>query len=117
MKVNQKVKISLQGIGLAALTLPASASAGPLARLEADCQCFLKSATLSQTISLGIMMILVTGVFVLKWMERKTEQGPKPENSQNDSAIQTLRELKIGSRFSELAGVRLEAHRRPVSTR
>jgi len=60
-------------------------------------------ATLGQVISLGVMLTLVTGIFVWKWIYRnELDQAVLKEKSEADhSAIQTLKELKIGARFSD----------------
>ena len=101
--MKQALKFSLQATILMALTLPASASAETLSALEAQCLCLTEHATLGQLISLGVMLILVTGTIVLKWVYRdELDQAVlKGKSEAEHSAIQTLKELKIGARFSD----------------
>ena len=89
------------------LTLPTSASAGILSQLEAQCLCLTEHATLGQFVSLGVMLTLVTGIIVLKWVYRdELDQAVLKEKSEvENSAIQTLKELKIGTRFSDWSNV------------
>jgi hypothetical protein len=101
-QMKQVLKSSWQVTVLMGLTLPTSASAGILSKLEAQCQCLTEHATIGQLISLGVMLTLVTGIIVLKWVSReKHGQGVLSENREADqSAIQNLKKLKIGTRFS-----------------
>lgn len=101
--MKQAFKISFQATILMGLTLPASASAGILNQLEAQCLCLTEHATLGQFISLGVMLTLVMGILVLKWVYRdELDQAVLKEKSEAEhSAIQTLNELKIGARFSD----------------
>ena len=101
--MKQALKFSLQATVLMGLTLPTSASAGILSKLEAQCLCLTEHATLGQLISLGVMLTLVTGIIVLKWVYR-SELGQavlKGKSEAEHSAIQILKELKIGTRFSD----------------
>jgi hypothetical protein len=101
--MKQVLKSSLQATVLMGLTLPVSASAGVLSNLEAQCLCLTEHATLGQLISLGVMLTLVTGIIVLKWVYR-SELGQailKEKTEAELSAIQVLKELKIGTRFSD----------------
>ena len=101
--MKQVLKFSLLAIFLMSLTLPTSASAGALSTFEAQCLCLTEHATLGQLISLGVMLILVTGTIALKWVYRdELDQAVlKGKSEAEHSAIQTLKELKIGSRFSD----------------
>ena len=101
--MKQVFKSSLQATVLMGLTLPTSASAGILSNLETQCLCLAEHATLGQLISLGVMLTLVTGIIVLKWIYR-SELGQvvlKEKSEAEHSAIQILKELKIGTRFSD----------------
>jgi hypothetical protein len=102
------LRFSLQATVLMGFTLPTSASAGILSQLEAQCLCLTEHATLGQFISLGVMLTLVTGIIVLKWIYRdELDQAILKEKSEAEhSAIQTLRELKIGARFSDWSSFR-----------
>jgi len=97
------LKSSLQATILMGLTLPVSASAGVLNNLEASCLCLTEHASLSQLISLGVMLTLVTGIVVLKWVYRSglVQSTLKEKQQTENSAIQVLKELKIGTRFSD----------------
>lgn len=105
--MKQAFKTSLQATVLMGLTLPTSASAGVLDAMEAHCLCLLERATLGQIISLGVMLTLVTGIAVVKWVYRsELDQALLKEKSEaENSAIQVLKELKIGSRFSDWSNV------------
>jgi hypothetical protein len=105
--MKQVFKTSLQAIVLMGLTLPTSASAGVLNKLEANCLCLLERATLGQIISLGVMLAMVTGIVVVKWVYRsELDQALLKENSEaGNSAIQVLKELKIGTTFSDWGNV------------
>jgi hypothetical protein len=95
------LKSSLQATILLGLTLPTSASAGVLSDLKAQCLCLTEHATLGQFISLGVMLALVTGIIVVKWIYRnELDQAALKEKKRTDSAIQVLKELKIGTGFS-----------------
>ena len=100
-------KFSLQVTLLMGLTLPTSASAGILNQLEAQCLCLTEHATLGQLISLGVMLILVTGIIVVKWIYRNEfDQAILKEKLETEnSAVQTLKQLKIGTRFSDWSNV------------
>ncbi len=101
------------------LTLPVSASAGVLSPLETQCQCLIENATVGQFISLGVMLTLVIGIIAMKWIYRK-EQVPatiprEKSSEKNDPALQTLRQLKIGTRFSDWSDIRrLAENRQPT---
>ena len=101
------LKYSLQATVLMSLTLPTSVSAGILSQLEAQCLCLTEHATLGQFVSLGVMLTLVTGIIVLKWVYRdELDQAVLKEKSEvENSAMQTLKELKIGTRFSDWSNV------------
>ena len=101
--MKQATKTILQATTLMGLNLPTSASAGFLSNLEAQCLCLTESATLGQLISLGVMLTLVTGIVVLKWIYRsKQRQAGSEEKSKVESpAILAMNELKIGARFSD----------------
>ena len=101
--MNQVIKSSLQAAVLIGLTLPTSASAGILGKLEAQCLCLTEHATLGQLISLGVMLTLVTGIIALKWIYRgELNQAKLKEKSEAErSAVRVLKELKIGTRFSD----------------
>ena len=101
--MKQVLKFSLLAIFLMSLTLPTSASAGALSTFEAQCLCLTEHATLGQLISLGVMLILVTGTIALKWVYREelNQAVLKGKSEAEHSAIQTLKELKIGARFSD----------------
>ncbi len=101
--MKQALKFSLQATVLMGLTLPTSASAGILSKVEAQCLCLTEHATLGQFISLGVMLTLVMGIIVLKWIYRdELDQAVLKEKSEVEhSSIQTLKELKIGARFSD----------------
>ena len=102
--MKQVFKSSLQAAILMGLTLPTAASAGILSNLEAQCLCLTEHATLGQLISLGVMLTLVTGIIVLKWVYRSELLGQadlKEKTEAEHSAIQILKELKIGTRFSD----------------
>jgi len=105
--MKQVFKTSLQATVLMGLTLPTSASAGVLNRFEARCLCLLEHATLGQLISLGVMLTLVTGIVVVKWVYRsELDQALLKEKSEAEkSAIQILKELKIGTKFSDWSNV------------
>ena len=68
--MKRALKISLQTTVLIGLVLPTSASAGILSKLEAQCLCLTEHATLGQIVSLGVMLTLVTGIIVVKWVYR-----------------------------------------------
>jgi len=97
------LKLSMQAAALMGLTLPTSASAGILSKLEAQCLCLTEHATWGQLISLSVMLILIMGVIVVKWIYRdEFDQALLKEKSDADhSAIQTIKEMKIGARFSD----------------
>ena len=101
--MKQVLKSSLQAAVLVGLTLPTSASAGILNGLEAQCLCLTKHATLGQLISLGVMLTLVVGIIVLKLIYRnELDQAVLKEKSEAEhSAVEVLKELKIGARFSD----------------
>jgi hypothetical protein len=101
--MKRALKFSLQATVLMGLTLPASASAGILSQLKAQCLCLTEHATLGQFISLGVMLTLVTGIIMLKWIygDELDQAVLKDKSEAEHSAIQTLRELKIGARFSD----------------
>ena len=101
--MNQVIKSSLQAAILLGLTLPTSASAGVLSELEAQCLCLTEHATVGQLISLGVMMTLVTGIVLLKWIYRGelNRAALKEKTEAERSAVQVLKELKIGTRFSD----------------
>ena len=103
--MKQVFKFSLLATILMGLTLPTSASAGILSKLETQCLCITEHATMGQFISLGVMLTLVTGIIVVKWVYRdELDQAVSNEKSEADhSAIQALKELKIGARFSDLS--------------
>ena len=105
--MKQVFKTSLQATVLMGLTLPTSASAAVLNRLEAPCLCLLEHATLGQLLSLGVMLTLVTGIVVVKWVyRRELDQALLKEKSEAEySAIQVLKELKIGTRFSDWSNI------------
>lgn len=105
--MKQALKLSLQAGILMGLTLPTSASAGILSTLEAQCLCLTEHATLGQLVSLGVMLALVTGIIVLKWIYRDEFDHAvlKEKSAANHSAIQTFKELKIGARFSDWSHV------------
>lgn len=108
--MNRIIKTSLQSLVLAGLTLPTSASAGVLTELGSQCLECLNGATLGQFISLGIMLALVTGIIIMKWKDRPASELPKEMSSRNDSAIHAMKQLKIGSRFSDLRFSRLSGN-------
>ena len=116
--MNQVSKLILQGTVLTGLTLPAPASAGVLSPLEAQCQCLIENATVGQFISLGVMLTLVIGIVAVKWVYRKKLEPsvPREKSSEgNDPALQTLRQLKIGTRFSDWSDIRrLTGNRQPT---
>ena len=115
----KQIKISFQSIVIAGLTLPTSASAGVLTPLEQQCQCLIEKATLGQLISLGIMLTLVMGIFAMKLMQRREQELPElpdQNSTKNDSAIHALRQLKIGSRFTDLKVGRLQETGKPLQT-
>ena len=101
--MKRALNFSLQATVLMGLALPTSASAGILSKLEAQCLCLTEHATLGQFISLGVMLTLVTGIIVVKWIYRdELVQALSKEKSEAElSAVQTLSELKIGARFSD----------------
>ena len=103
--MKQGLKFSLQATVLMGLTLPASASAGVLSQLEAQCLCLTEHATLGQLVSLGVMLTLVTGIIVLKWIykDELVQAVLKKKPDAEHSAVQALKELKIGARFSDLS--------------
>ncbi len=100
--MKQAIKSGLQMTILAGLILPTSASAGILSSLEAQCLCLTEHATLGQLISLGVMLTLVTGIIVLKWVYRSGfgQATQKEKSEAENSAVQILKQLKIGARFS-----------------
>ena len=106
MKPN--LKIILHATVLLGLTLHTSASAGILSKVEAQCLCLTKHASLGQLISLGVMLTLVTGIIALKWIYRdELDQAVMKEKSGAEhSAVQTLNELKMGTRFSDWSHIR-----------
>jgi hypothetical protein len=106
--MKQVMKSSLQATVLMGLSIPTSASAGILSKLEAQCQCLTEHATMGQLISLGVMLTLVTGIIVLKWVSReKPDQGVLVDKREADqSGIQNLKKLKIGTRFSNWSSLR-----------
>jgi hypothetical protein len=95
------LKIVLHSTVLMVLALPTLAFAGILSKVEAQCQCLTEHASLGQLISLGVMLTLVTGVIALKWIYRdEFDQAVTKEKSEAEhSAVQTLNELKMGTRF------------------
>lgn len=99
----QTLKFSLQATALVGLTLPTSASAGILSKVGAQCLCLTEHATLGQFISLGVMLTLVIGIIALKWVHRDgVDQAVLEGKSESEySAVHTLKELKIGARFSD----------------
>lgn len=100
--MNKMTQISLIGsLSITGLTLPASAKAGLLSTLEAQCQCLTEQATLGQMISLGVMLTLIAAIFVVKWVYRKELDQPGKKLEDDNPAIQTLKQLKIGARFSD----------------
>ncbi len=101
--MKQALKFSLQATILMGLTLPISASAGILSKVEAQCLCLTEHATLGQFTSVGVMLTLVMGIIALKWIyQDELVQAVLKEKSEVElSAIQTLKELKIGTRFSD----------------
>ncbi len=101
--MKQTLKTSLQAIVLMGLTLPTSASAGVISTLEAQCLCLTEHATLGQLISLGVMLTLVIGIIVLKLIYRdELDQAVLKDKSETEhAAVQVLKELKIGARFSD----------------
>ncbi len=116
--MNQISKLTLQGTVLMGLTLPVPASAGVLSQLETQCQCLVENATVGQFISLGVMLTLVIGIIAVKWVYRKklASSIPKEKSAEgNDPALQTLRQLKIGTRFSDWSDIRrLAGSRQPT---
>ena len=102
------LKIVLHATVLMGLTLPTSASVGILSKVEAQCQYLTEHASLEQLISLGVMLTLVTGIIALKWIYRdELDQAVMKEKSEAEhSAVQTLNELKIGTRFSDWSHIR-----------
>ena len=101
--MKQTIKTSLQAIVLMALIMPTSASAGTLSQFEAQCLCLTEHATMGQLISLGVMLTLVTGIIALKWFYRSelSQAELKKRSDAEHSAIKVLKELKIGTRFSD----------------
>ena len=98
---------------IAGLTLPGTASAGLLDKIEAQCQCLTAHATLGQLISLGVMLILLAGIGGVKWMYRKDLNAPvanEPLNSDNP-VLKNLKLLQIGARFSNWSAIRRLAGR------
>ena len=116
--MNQVSKLILQGTILTGLTLPTPASAGVLSTLETQCQCLIENATLGQLISLGVMLTLVIGIVAMKWVYRKKRKPSVPIeklSEQKDPALQILRQLKIGARFSDWSDIRrLAENRQPT---
>lgn len=116
--MNQVSKLILQGTILTGLTLPTPASAGVLSTLETQCQCLIENATLGQLISLGVMLTLVIGIVAMKWVYRKKLKPSVPIeklSEQKDPALQILRQLKIGARFSDWSDIRrLAENRQPT---
>jgi len=117
--MNQASKLFLQGAVLMGLTLPVPASAGLLSQLENQCQCLIEKATLGQMISLGVMLSLVLGIIAVKWVYRKRPETStaliEPLAKVTDPALETLRRLKIGSRFSDWSDIRrLAENKRPT---
>ena len=112
--MKQFFKTSLQATVLMGLTLPTSASAGGLDKLETHCLCLLEHATLGQLLSLGVMLTLVAGIVLLKWVyRRELDQALLKEKTKSEkSAIEVLKELKIGARFSDWSHVnKLAGHK------
>ena len=108
------VKTSMQAIVLMGIIFPGSASAGILSSLETQCQCLTESATIGQLVSLAVMLTLVTGITVLKWVSRsKRGQTLLKKKSEADiAALQVMNKLKIGARFSDWSnGQRLAGHK------
>ena len=107
-------KIVLHLTVLMVLTLPTSAFAGILSKVEAQCQCLSEHASLGQLISLGVMLTLVTGIIALKWIYRdELDQAVMKEKSETEhSAVQTLNELKMGTRFSDWSHIRRSAEQK-----
>ena len=105
--MKQFFKTSLQATVLMGFTLPTSASAGVLDKLEGHCLCLTEHATLGQLLSLGVMLTLVTGIVVLKWVYRREldQAHLKEKIKAENSAIEVLKELKIGARFSDWSHV------------
>ncbi len=123
--MNKMTQISLIGsLLITGLTLPASALAGILSKLEAQCQCFTEQATLGQMISLGVMVTLIATIFVVKWVYRKEldqpskkseDDNPSKKSEDDNPAIQTLKQLKIGARFSDWTHLnRLTGQKQPA---
>ena len=106
-QMKQTLKSSLQAIVLMGQTLPTSASAGVIGKLETQCLCLAEHATLGQLISLGLMLTLVTGIIVLKWIYRdEIDKAALKEKSEAEhSAVKVLKELKIGTRFSDWSNI------------
>ena len=106
MNHDSKYSIGLTTL-IAGLTLPGTASAGLLDKMEAQCQCLTAHATLGQLISLGVMLILLAGIGGVKWMYRKESNTPVPNepSNSNDSALKNLKQLQIGARFSNWSDI------------
>lgn len=112
--MTQASKFSLQAAVLMSLILPTSASAGIISKLEAQCMCLTEQITVGQVVSLSLMLILITGIIVLKWIYRdELDKAALKEKSEAEhAAIQTIKELKIGARFSNwTSGHRLAGQR------
>ncbi len=92
---------------IAGLTLPGTASAGILDKMEAQCQCLTAHATLGQLISLGVMLALLAGIAGVKWMYRKELNAPVGNElpKAEDPALKNLKQLQIGARFSNWSNI------------
>lgn len=112
MNHDSKYSIGLTAL-IAGLTLPGTASAGFLDKIEAQCQCLTAHATLGQLISLGVMLILLAGIGGVKWIYRKKLDASVPNQLSNsdNSARKNLKQLQIGARFSNWSDIRRLAGR------
>ena len=106
--MKQHLKIGLQTSVLFGFILPAPASAGVLNKLQTQCLCLTEHATLGQLISLGVMLTLVASIVAMKWIHRKeVEQSVLSKQLNGDeSAVQILKQLKIGEQFSSWSDFR-----------
>ena len=67
-----------------------------------------QNTSLGQFFLLGIMLTLVTSIFLVKWVWRNetASTGMINVSLKNDPLLENLRQLKIGTRFSNWSTVR-----------
>lgn len=93
---------------------PALAKICPLHQSEVEFP-VTQSTTLGHYFLLGIMLTLIAVIFVVKWVYRKELDPPSKKSEDDSPAIQTLKQLKIGTRFSDWTHLnRLAGQKQPA---